>query len=108
MVRLQPHTRRVNRIAVSGKALVPLVNIRTNVFDALDHVILVMRNLAEVTPAAVTLKDSAEIGVVAVRSARLVLVVDYSLNRVSHRFVVRRTHALNVWRKANRLRTRQR
>src|SRR5579864_1966193 len=107
MVRLEPDTGCINRVAVRGKTLVPLVDVRANVFDALDHVVLVMRNLVQIALAAVPLKDSANINVVAIRSARLIFVFDYRLNRVSHRLVIGRTHALNVWRKANGLDSRQ-
>ena len=81
---MQPHTGCINCIAVSRKTLVPFVNVSANVFDALDDFRLVMRNFAKIAIAAVTSKDSAEIGGVAIGSAALVLIVDHGLNSVGH------------------------
>src|SRR5215468_9350593 len=96
VMRLQPYTGRIDGITVSRKALMPLINVCTDVGDALDNLLLIVRHFAEIALSPVVAEDAAEICLVAIRSSGLVFVVHYRLYRLGHRLVIRRAHALDV------------
>src|SRR5215813_5453002 len=98
---LQPNARRVDGVAMRGEAAVALVDVGADVLDAGDDLVFVVGYLLEIAVAAVVFEDSLEVGGVTVGTVRAVFFIHNSLNSVGHALAIGRTHARDVWRKAN-------
>src|SRR5271166_5042574 len=85
---LQPNAGRINRVAMGGEASVPAVDIGADVLGAVDDLVAVMGNLANILLAAVALENPAEIGVVAIGPPGPIFGRNDRVHGVGHRRVI--------------------